>query len=421
MFGSLPVPCGPNTTGATLTASDKFVTANEIHISTISDPGGPKPGLDQSIFDTMKAFAAWCNGFGGINGRKVVVDFKDAKILQYKDRVVEACEDSFALVGSLGTLDANGAQDQENCGLPNIPAAAVSADVAGADLTFQPLPNPPNEFQIGPAQWVKSQYPDAPPKSAALYSNLQLVKTQSDRVVEGYTTQGYKFIYDQSANINETNWGPIVVAMKNMDVKYMTLTSSFEEIIPLQKEEAAQGWAPAVTELETNFYDARYPEQAKAQGADTSNTYVRLTVWPFEEADANPAMKQYLAELTKAVPDAVPAELGVQSWSAALMFATAAKNAGANLTRDSLVSELKKITSWNGGGLHGTSNPSIQKPAGCFVMMKVEDGKFVRAYPLPDKDQAVYDNSNAKGMACPVPATVPLTGDYGHGAKAQGK
>src|SRR5689334_21768537 len=68
MFGTLPVPCGPNTTGKDLTETGVGVTDSEIHVATISDPGGAKPGLDQSLFDSMVAFAKWCNGFGGING-----------------------------------------------------------------------------------------------------------------------------------------------------------------------------------------------------------------------------------------------------------------------------------------------------------------------------------------------------------------
>lgn len=423
LFGTLPVPCGPNETGQELTdaASSEFVTKDEIHVTTISDPGGLKPGLNQGVFDSMKAFAKWCNGYGGINGRKLVVDLKDAKILEYQARVLEACADSFALVGGIGVLDENGAQSAVDCGLVNVPAAAVSPKVGGADYTFQPMPNPANLFPIGPANWVKEAFPSAPPKSAAMYSNLPLIQLQSAKLVEGYTTQGFDFIYKQSSSINETNWGPLVIAMKDKDIQYMTLTSSFEEIVPLQKEMAAQGWHPQVTELETNFYDPRYPEQAKEAGADTTNTFVRLTVWPFEEADKNPAMKQYLAALTQEVPDAVPAELGVQGWSAALLFATAAKAAGADLTRASLMTELKKVTTWTGGGLHGPSNPAESKPVGCFVMMQVNDGKFERAYPLADKDKAVYDNTTAKGMACPNPSAVTVTGDYGTGAKAQGK
>ncbi len=424
VFGSLANPCGPAgavaSSGATGGAAAPGVTASEIHVSTIADPGGLKPGLNKGVHDSMKAFADWCNSFGGINGRKLVVDLKDAALTKYKDMVVQACSDSLALVGGIGVFDQLGAQDQVDCGIPNIPAAVVNPEAVGADLTVQPLPNVLGRYQTGTAQWVKATFPNAPPKSSSIYSAVPTTQDQAARLVEAYESVGFTFVMRQSANINETNWGPIVVSMKNQDVRYMTLTSSFEEIVPLQKEMAAQSYHPEVTELETNFYNSKYPASAKEQGADTTNTFVRLTVWPFEEAQANPAMQQYLEILKQYVPDADPEELGVQAFSAGLLFATAAKAAGDNLTRETLYAELKKVHEWNGGGLHGTTDPGNNVPSSCFIMMKVDIDVpgFRRAYPLQDKDPDVY--AKGKGMACPENASYQLKGTFDQGAKKKG-
>lgn len=418
MFGTIENPCGPATKGPNK-ASDKFVTETEIDVATIADPGGPKPGLNQGMFDSMEAFAAWCNSFGGIHGRKLKVSLKDAGIVKYKEMVAEACADSFALVGGLGTFDQGGAQDAVDCGLVNVPGATISAEASGADRTFQPLPNLPNAYSVGSGRWVKDTFPGVADKASTLYSKFSITETQSNKLVEAYEQLGYKFIYRQSANINETNWGPLVVSMKNQGVKYTTLTSSFEEIIPLQKEMANQNYHPEVTELEANFYNQKYPEQAVQQGADTTGTYVKVTIWPFEEADKKPAMKQYLDILKKTKPDAIPELLGVQAFSAGLLFATAAKNLGPDLTRDGLIAELKKIHAWDAGGLHGVSDPGGLKGSPCIVMMKVDGAGFKRAYPLPDKDKAVYDAGN--GWACPADGVAQLKGDYGKGAKEKAK
>lgn len=418
MFGGIENPCGPATKGPNK-ASDKFVTESQIDVTTIADPGGPKPGLNQGVFDSMEAFATWCNSFGGIHGRKLKVSLKDAGIVKYKEMVAEACADSFALVGGIGTFDQGGAQDAVDCGLVNVPAAAVSAEQTGADRTYQPLPNLPNSYSVGSGRWVKDTFPGVADKASTLYSKFSITESQSNKLVEAYEQLGYKFIYRQSANINETNWGPLVVSMKNQGVKYTTLTSSFEEIIPLQKEMANQNYHPEITELEANFYNQKYPEQASQQGADTTGTYVKVTIWPFEEKDQKPAMKQYLDILTKTKPDAIPELLGVQAFSAGLLFATAAKNLGPDLTRDGLMAELKKIHAWDAGGLHGVSDPGGHVATTCFVMMKVEGSGFKRAFPLPDKDKAIYDKGN--GWSCPEDGRVDLKGDYGTGAKEKAK
>ena len=414
-FGTLANPCGGNETGAELTATDTGITADEIVLTTIADPGGAKPGLNQGMLDSMVAFADWCNTFGGINGRTVTVVERDAKIFEYLPRVTEACVDSFALVGGLGVTDQLGAQAAIDCGLVNVPGAAVSAQQADADRTYQPLPNPIDKFQAGSGRWIAETFPDAPPKSALIYQQVPAVKYQADRQIEAYSQIGYTFLSNDAANVGETNWGPLVVKMKDEGAEYFTAVSSFEEVVPLQKEMGAQGFLPTVTELQTNFYNTKYPELAQQQGAQLDNTYVRLTTWPFEEADARPAMRQYLDALEAGVPGSQPEQLGVQAFSAGLLFASAAKAAGPDLTRDSLIAELEKVTEWDGGGLHGVGNPAENDSSPCFIMMKVSYEGFTREYPIEDADKDVYEAGN--GMACPTDANITLTGDYGTGAR----
>ena len=410
-FGTMANPCGPNTSGTPNTATGTGVTADEIVVTTISDPGGVRPGLNQGIFDSMLAFADWCNSFGGINGRTLTVVARDAKIFEYLQRVTEACTDSFALVGGLGVTDDQGVQAIQDCGLVNVPGATVSSAATEADRTYQPLPNPVNTFQTGSAQWIASQFPDAPPKAALIYSSVPSVKVQAERRVEAYTQKGYTFLSNDAAAVGEVNWGPLVVKMKDAGARYFTPTTSFEELVPLQKEMGAQGFQPDVIELETNFYNQKFPVLAQEQGAQIDNTYVRLTTWPFEEADARPAMRSYLDILEAGAPGAQPEQLGVQAFSAGLLFATAAKAAGNDLTRDRLIAELENIHEWDAGGLHGTTDPGANIPQTCFVMMQVSYEGFTRRYPLPDADEEIYEAGN--GMACPTDATVTLTGDYG--------
>lgn len=416
-FGTLPTPCGP---GDASGATDVGVTDTEIKIVTVADPGGAKPGLNQGIFDSMKAFEKWCNDQGGINGRTVKVELRDAKLTEYPPQVAFACDNAFAMVGGLAVLDELGAQAQVDCrtsaapdiGLPNVVAAAVSPVQTGAEFTFQPLPNRSDTYLVGPARWVADTFPEAVKNSAALRSKISITELQSDKLMEAYRQVGFDFKYVEAANVNESNWAPIVISMKNQGIQFMTLTSSFEEIMPLQREMNLQGFDPPAIELEANFYNQKYPEEA---GSVADGTLIRLTVWPFEEAEKNPAMAEYLEALEAAVPGAQPELLGVQAFSAALLWATAVKDLGSNVTREALVQKLSTITSWDGGGLHGVSNPGASLPAACFIMMKVEDGGFVREYPTEEDNADVYEAGN--GFDCDPDNLTELTGNYGTGAK----
>jgi ABC-type branched-subunit amino acid transport system substrate-binding protein len=410
-IGSLASPCGSgDATGAT----DVGVTDSEIRIVTIADPGNTaKPGLNQGVFDSMRAFSKWCNDQGGINGREVVVEYRDALLFEYGAQVTYACDNALALVGGIGALDDLGAQTQVDCELPNIPAAAVSPLQTGADFTYQPLPNPVDKYMVGPARWTASRHPGAVTNAASLRSQLSITESQSDRLVEAYEQVGYEFTYIETQAVGDSNWTPIVVAMQNRNIGFMTLTSSFEEVIPLQNELSLQGFEPEVTELETNFYNAKYPEQA---GSVADGTLVRLTAFPFEEADRNPATAEYLRALEAAVPGSQPELLGVQAFSAALLWATAVDELGSNVTRAGLVQKLSEIHEWDGGGLHGTSDPGNNEPSPCFVMMVVRDGGFVREYPKEDDDPDVYRDGD--GFDCSADNITTLRGNYGSGAKA---
>lgn len=407
-FGSLASPCGP---GDAKGATDKGVTDKDITITTISDPGGPIPGLNQSLFDTMKAFGKWCNDQGGINGRKVNIKFADAKIMDYQQAVTGACTDSFALVGGLGVLDSLGAQTQVDCGLINVPAAAVNPEQTMADLTYEPLPNPTTDYPVGSARWIAKKYPEALTSAAALRTNVSTTIDQSNRLIAGYKQVGFNFNYVQETNLPETNWAPLVLQMKNKGVQYMNLTATWEEAVPLQKEAALQGFKPAVTEFESNYYDVGYPKRG---GADAEGTFVRITIWPFEEASQNPATQQFIDILHSAVPDASPALLGVQAWSAALLWAQSVKNLGSNVTRQGVEDQIKQVHEWTGGGLHQQTDPGAHKRGGCVIMMEVHDGGFVRAYPTPDEDKDIYDAGH--GYACEPDGIVPIPGDPSKGA-----
>lgn len=416
MFGTIPVPCSDGDTSGFPSDPDIGVTAETITIATISDPGGPRPGLNQGVFDAMEAFVGWCNELGGINGRELQLELLDARITEYRERVLTACDDALALVGGVGALDDTGVYDAIECGIPNVPAAAVSALVADAALTYQPLPNPPSRYAVGAARWVAGQWPEAVENAGIVRTRLPITEMQGDRLIDAYEQVGYEFVYDTSANINETNWAPVVLAMQRAGVEWFTLVSSFEELLPLLRAATEQGFSPEVIELESNFYDPRFPRQAAEAGLDVDGVLVRLSTWPFEEADERPATEAFLEILATYGPaETEPDLLGAQAFSAALMFATAAERAGPELTRGRLSAELGLIDSWDGGGLHGETDPAANQPTTCFVLLGVDGEGFERVYPLADRDSEVYESGG--GMACPEDGMAELSDYEGLGAE----
>jgi len=115
-FGTLTSPCGP---GDAKGATAKGVTDTSITIGYGDDAGyAAAPGLDKEMSDAVKPMIKWCNDQGGINGRKVIGNYYDAKVLQISQVMTQACNDKvFMLVGQAWVLDANQEQIRIGCKL----------------------------------------------------------------------------------------------------------------------------------------------------------------------------------------------------------------------------------------------------------------------------------------------------------------
>ncbi len=408
-FGTIPSPCGPGDASGT---TDIGVTDSTITVTGYSDSGGQVAGLNRGIDQSSAAFVEWCNDQGGINGRKIELVFRNTNYFDYATQVTAACEDSLALVGGLATFDDTGAQLQVDCGLPNVPAAAVSSVQSGADLTYQPLPVPPNQLMVGAAVYAKEHHPDVIDRAGIIHTSVAPVDFVTARVRQALTSIGYTFVYDGASAIGETNWPSFVIDMKERGVQLLLMESSWEEAIGLQAAMQQQDFT-ALTQLETNFYQDQYPPSA---GGNAEGAQVQLTTWPFDEADDNPAMASYLAALAKVAPGSPPEQLGVQSWSAWLLWATAVQSLGSDVTRTGLADALADIHSWDGGGLHGVSDPGASVPAPCFILMEVRGDGFERVFPDREHDARTYEAGN--GFACDEDYVVDLATDRDNGAKA---
>ena len=59
------------------------------------------------------------------------------------------------------------------------------------------------------------------------------------------------------------------------------------------------------------------------------------------------------------------------------------KKAGAKATRKTLFAALKTFTNYDSNGMFAAANPAQKKPAVCWLLDKVVNGKFVRISPSP--------------------------------------
>ena len=399
-FGTQPSHCsqGDAVGDTTTTAADgdgssdpsqtTGVADDAIAIGTISDPGFTgQPGLNQELFDAGQAFVEWCNGQGGINGRPIELTEYDAAIFEYAAKVTEACGEVLALVGGGGAQDTEWSSTGQECGLVDIAAYAATPEKggpAGNDSvierrTVQPASNPQDRFPVGDIRLLAEEHPEALDHVGIMYADFGTLKTIADRTAEAYEQVGATIVSEQSYNVTgEANWAPSVQKLQDDGVEWLNFVGDGTFLAQLQQAMSEAGYSPEVTAQDANFYDQGYLDAA---GGAAEGTFVRSSFVPFEEADQNPAVQQYI-DLVEGI-DGEVALLGAQSMSAWLLFTQAADacdDAG-TLTRDCLLEQAASVTEWDGGGLHAPTNPSENESASCLIVMQVQDGAFVRHLP----------------------------------------
>ena len=390
-FGTLTDVCGPNEGGGALADAGPEellgISEDKIVVGTVADPGFTgRLGLNQEIFDAATAFVEWCNEAGGINGKQLELDLHDAAITQYQPVVEQACQTDFALVGAGAVQDNLWPEVGAACGLIDIAGFSVTpqkAGVVGQDLiaqrSVQVIPNPGDRYTAGAVKLLDEEFPGTADHTGFLYADLQTTKVTYQKAAAAYEEIGHAIVDVGSYNIlGEANWQPFAVRLRDAGVESFNFVGEGENLANLQRAMKQIDYAPTVQLMDANFYDQEYLDAA---GDAADGTFIRSAVWPFEEADSNPATQRYL-ELLEATGGKI-AVLGMQSMSSWLLFATAVKTCDLadDLTRSCVLEEAASVTEWEGGGLHAVTSPATNEPSPCVIVLQVVDGAFERHTP----------------------------------------
>ncbi len=99
-------------------SSVRGVGPKTIHIAVFNDASNTiEPGLEIEFVQQAKAFASWCNASGGINGRHIVIDDRDAALFNAAQQTELACQSDFMAVAGGMALDQPALPIREQCGL----------------------------------------------------------------------------------------------------------------------------------------------------------------------------------------------------------------------------------------------------------------------------------------------------------------
>jgi len=376
MFGTLPSPCGPGTASG---ATDQGVTDKTITIGYGDDAGyAGDPGVTE-MSDAVKAFMKWCNDQGGIDGRQVTGEYEDAAVFNVVSKVQDLCKSAFMLVGEGWALDEGAEQVRVGCNLVAVPAYTAGVDIANGPMMFQPAPNPDDYFSAASLFQAAQLWPAQVKAADALHTTLSASEVSIAKVVQAGAGAGFTWL-NCGVKVNflgEADYTPFAQRFKSCGAQLVfsnqppgPLTYNF--ITAMDR----LGYHPIILG-EADVYGPAMAQWNTAGLGD--NVYVRQAFQPLENASVVPAVQQYLS-IVKASGGKV-GQLGEQAASAFLLWATAAKSCGSDLTRQCMINTLAKIHQWDGGGLQAVADPGANIPPSCGMLVKLTGTSWAQYYP----------------------------------------
>jgi len=361
-------------------ATDVGVTANSITVGNITSISGVAPGLTQSAQQATQAWAAYENSQGGIFGRQIKVQTADDgnDSGQNFAAASQDCTSDFAMVGNASGFDDGGATAVAKCGIPDMAAEVSTTSAGNVPQIFGASPGNAHYWPLGPANYLKSKYPNAVKKAAMIYLNIPAPADQATREMKANTSVGFDYIYTVSATATQSSYGPIVLAMQQKGVQYVTEYSDQSSAARLLQAMQQQNFAPQVVDW---FGEEYSPDFIKQTQPGSNGDLVLMATAAYEEAGSNPGMQLYLQWLNRVAPGAKHDIFGAFAWSAGLAFAQAARAVGPHLTRAGLLAQLAQIHNWTGGGVQPPEDLGNHVPSACFSYFTMQGSSFNRTYP----------------------------------------
>jgi branched-chain amino acid transport system substrate-binding protein len=354
------------------------VTANSVTVGNVSTLS--LGGLFKGAVVGTQAYFDFVNSTGGVNGRKLTVDSADDNFsgATNKQATQNAITNDFSMVGSFSLEDSyGGALLAANPGVPDV---SNVLDKATSKLSNVYSPVPLNGgWQEGPLQYFKKKFPNDINASAALVGDLpSAVNAWSG---EKYVLQkvGYKVVYEKTYGVAQANFDQNVVAMKNAGVKMLFVDSMAESYASgLLKSLTTQNFHPIVILGAATYTNKLVADSGGASAVNGDYLQQSTALYLGQDASSDPAVASFLHWVNVASPGFTPDLFTLYGWLSAQVFVQALQNAGTNPSRGSLLTQLSKISTFDGQHIIGPNDVAAKTPGNCYLIGQVVNGNWQR-------------------------------------------
>jgi len=350
---------------------------------------------DQLFRDAWLGATAWeheVNQNGGLGGREVQVIPVDARLFDHRSVLEQVCEgDFFAILGSHSLGDFEGAEilGTEQCNMADFAGQVYGSRRAASPVTFLANPFLNDARQAGPARYLAELFPDAAENLALFYYFDLDLRNATERQREMLTAEGLTVVFEGNVDLEDdpTEEGT-VLRWEERGAESLVWTADPGRLIELLEalEEVEQ--PPTFVLCEWGCYS----QQFLIDGGDAvEGVYTWIDHSPFDSPGARGELFSYRSNLGDIAPDAGWSDIGLQSWMSGRLFEAAfnilIQTEPEAPTREQLIDIARNINFFTANGVLSGTNPGAGEPDPCFVLMVVQEGRWVQEYPAPPRDK----------------------------------
>jgi len=388
--------CEPGPGGA---STVRGVGDKTINIAVFNDAANTiQPGLEVEFVQQATAFADWCNAAGGIDGRKIVIDNRDAALFNAAQEATAACQSDFMAVGGGMALDESSVPIREKCGLGQITGYVVSNASILASDQVDPGGTNTNSVTAGWFAALARAYPNAVKVAGMGGADTPSVLQEETKDEFAAEAEGWKVVDFLEPPVSVENWAPYVEDYQQKGVQALWPASA-SNFTPFAQAMTTAGYHPAFVILGPQFTNSQ-TQQAVAANPGLPPVYIYTGFWPLPMAAQNPSTEELVTIMHKyAKGDTIDFddEVGALGW---LLWAKAATACGTSLTVTCVLNHAAATKNWDAGGIQApiaslTLSNENPQPSPCFAMLKVGARGIVYDKALTHPTQSIW-NCNPK-------------------------
>jgi ABC-type branched-subunit amino acid transport system substrate-binding protein len=248
--------------------------------------------------------------------------------------------------------------------------------------------NAPTEFDINPPyadvhtpngkyKWMFGQ---GVHKAALVwFSNAQSRENMQGIEKPLMQAAGIQVVSEQELPLSTLSFDPAARAVANSGADYVYFLGAANLNSSFARSMANTGYKLKLEEF-VSAYDSDFVSEV-GPAADQEPVVNWIRFVPDEERASNPMTDQYLRWMAQTAPGTPHDIFAADSWASGVAFFDALQQLHGPITREAVIAQLKTFTHFDAHGFFGNINLGGKLTNGCFVAVKVVNGKWQRLAP----------------------------------------